>query len=109
LDIEGIVRKGFVPPGKMVNGKFCCDVLGRIRENIRRKLLDKWCNDSWALHHDNAPAYASLVLQHFLASTKKTVIPNPPYSPDIAPHDFFHLSKMKLKLKGRRFDRIEEM
>jgi hypothetical protein len=37
------------------------------------------------------------------------VIPHPPYSPDLAPCDFFLFPKMKLKLKGRRFDTIEEI
>ena len=37
------------------------------------------------------------------------VIPHPPYSPDFAPCDFFLFPKMKLKLKGRRFDTIEEI
>jgi hypothetical protein len=37
------------------------------------------------------------------------VIPHPPYSPDLAPCDFFLFPKMKLKLKGRRFDAIEEI
>jgi hypothetical protein len=36
------------------------------------------------------------------------VIPYPPYSPDLAPCDFFLFPKMKLKLKGRRFDTAEE-
>jgi transposase len=33
----------------------------------------------------------------------------PPYSPDLAPCDFFLFPKMKLRLKGRRFDTIEEI
>jgi hypothetical protein len=37
------------------------------------------------------------------------VISNPPYSPDLAPYDFFLFPKMKLKLKGRRFDTTEEI
>jgi hypothetical protein len=37
------------------------------------------------------------------------VIPHPPYSPDLAPCDLFLFPKMKLKLKGRQFDTIEEM
>jgi hypothetical protein len=37
------------------------------------------------------------------------VIPHPPYSPGLASCDFFLFSKMKLKLKGRRFDTVEEM
>jgi hypothetical protein len=37
------------------------------------------------------------------------VILHPPYSPDLAPCNFFLFLKMKLKLKGRRFDNIEEI
>jgi histone-lysine N-methyltransferase SETMAR len=37
------------------------------------------------------------------------VILHPPYSPDLASHDFFLFPKMKLKLKGCRFDNFEEM
>jgi hypothetical protein len=45
----------------------------------------------------------------FLASTNTTVIPHPLYSPDFAPCDFFLFSKMKFKLKMRRFNSIEEI
>jgi hypothetical protein len=34
---------------------------------------------------------------------------HPPYCPDLALCDFFLLPKMKLKLKGRRFDTIEKI
>jgi hypothetical protein len=37
------------------------------------------------------------------------VITHPPYSPDLAPCDFFLFLKTKLKLKGRRFDTTEEI
>jgi hypothetical protein len=37
------------------------------------------------------------------------IIPNPPYSPDLAPCDFFLFPKMKLKLKGCWFDKTEEI
>jgi hypothetical protein len=38
-----------------------------------------------------------------------TVILHTPYSPDLARCDFFLFPKMKLKLKGRRFDTSEEI
>jgi hypothetical protein len=38
-----------------------------------------------------------------------TVIPHPPYSPDLVTCDFSQFPKMKLKLKRRRFDSIEEI
>ena len=49
------------------------------------------------------------VAHQFLEKNKIAVIPHPPYSPDLAPCDFFLFRKMKLKLKGRRFDIIEEI
>ena len=36
-------------------------------------------------------------------------MPHPPYSPDLAPADFFVFSKLKTTLKGRRFQTIEEI
>jgi len=30
-----------------------------LRENVRRKRPDLWQNNTWLLHHDNAPAHAA--------------------------------------------------
>jgi transposase len=109
FDIDGIIHKEFVPQGQTVNAKFYCDVLRRLREVMRRKRPGKWRTNNWVLHHDNAPAHTALAVQHFLASKNMMVIPHPPYSPDLAPCDFFLLPKMKIKLKGRRFDTVEEI
>jgi hypothetical protein len=38
-----------------------------------------------------------------------TVIPHPPYLPNLSTCDFFLFPKMKLKFKGRRFNNIEEI
>jgi hypothetical protein len=64
------VRTEFVPPEQTVNGKLYCVVMRRLTE----KNADKWRYNSCALHHDKAPAHASLVVQQFLASTDMTVI-----------------------------------
>jgi len=37
-----------------------------------------------------------------------TVVPHPPYSPDLAPSDFL-FPKLNMKLKGRRFQILEEI
>jgi hypothetical protein len=61
------------------------------------------------LHHDIAPAHTSVLTQQFLAKYYMAVNPHPPYSPNMTPCDFFLFPKMKLKLKGRRFDATEEI
>jgi len=90
-------------------GKFCCEVLRRRRENVRRKLPEMWKNGDWLLHHYNAPAYTSPVLREFLTKNNMTTVPHPAYSPDLAPCDFYVFRKMILRLKGRRFVSIEEI
>jgi hypothetical protein len=60
------------------------------------------------LHHDNAPSHSSVLTQQFLAKYKTAVIPHPPYFPDLAPCDLFLFPKIKLKLKGHRFDTTED-
>jgi transposase len=61
------------------------------------------------LHHDNAPAHMSFFVRNFLAKNKTTIVPQPPYSPDLAPADFFLFPKLKSALKERRFDTINEI
>jgi len=36
-----------------------------------------------------------------------TVVPHPPYLPDLAPSDFFLFPKLKMKFKGQRFQTEE--
>ena len=63
------MHKEFVPPAQTVNGKFYCEVLRRLRENVRRKRSEMWKNGGWLLHHDNAPAHTLFVVRKLL--TKK--------------------------------------
>ena len=44
-----------------------------------------------------------------LAKHATTVLPQPPYSPDLAPADFFLFPKLKSTPKGRHFESIEAM
>ena len=108
LDIRGIVHKEFVPPGQTVNGKFYCEVLRQLRENVKQKRPEMWKNGNWLLHHGNAAAHTSLV-REFLTKKNMTTVPHPAYSPDLAPCDFYVFLKMKLQLKGQRFVSIEEV
>jgi transposase len=50
-----------------------------------------------------------LLIREFLAKDETSVVPQPPYSPDLAPADFFLFPKMKSTLKGRRFQTVDEI
>jgi len=109
FDWKGIVHHEFVPRGQMVNKQLYQEVLARLRDAMRRKRPELWENQTWMLHHDNAPAHASLLIRSYLAKHQTSVMPHPPYSPNLAPADFFLFAKLKITLKGRRFQTIEEI
>ena len=81
----------------------------RLREAVRRKRPEAWTNKTWMLHHDNAPPHASLLIREFFAKQETIVVSQPPYSPDLAPADFFLFPKLKSTLRGRRFQTVEEI
>jgi hypothetical protein len=104
FDSCGIVHKEFVPPGQTVNQAFYQEVLGRLRQRVmcvRRDIAS-----SWILHHDNAPSHTSLAVRELLAEKQIVVLPHPPYSPDLAPCDFFIFPKIKNNLKGHHFSTL---
>ena len=109
FDVKGIVYKEFVQTCQTVNSGFYCDLLGRLRENVRRRRPRLWQEQAWLLHHDKDPSDTSVLTHQFLAKNNMVVIPHPTYSPDLAPCDFFLFPKIELKLKGRRFDTTEEI
>jgi len=109
FDWQGVIHYEFVPRGQTINKEFYVAVLKRLREAIPWKRLQFWMNESWVLHHDNAPAHSSFLVRNFLAKNEMTVVPQPPYSPDLVPADFFLFPELKSTLKGRRFNTFDEI
>ena len=83
-----------------------CDVcVNQFAENDRKNGRD----DDWMLNHDNAPAHISHLVQQFLAKHGTAQLRQPPYSPDLAPCDFFLFPGLKKVLKGHRFEATEDI
>ncbi|KAJ4450782.1 hypothetical protein ANN_02212, partial [Periplaneta americana] len=109
FDVRGIVHHEYAPEGQMVTKEYYHDVLWRLRDAVRRKRLDMWTANNWHLHHDNAPAHSSQLIHTFLAKHGITTVHQPPYSPDLAPCDFWLFPKLKTPLKGSHFESREEI
>ncbi|UYV70083.1 hypothetical protein LAZ67_7001725 [Cordylochernes scorpioides] len=109
FDCRGVVHHEFLPQGRTVNKEYYLQVMRNLREAIRQKRPDLWKNKNWLLHHDNASAHTSLLVRDFFAKNNTLMMPRPPYSPDLAPCDFFLFPKLKRPMKGRRYARLDEI
>ena len=56
-----------------------------------------------------APAHTSAVATAKLVELGYELLPHPPYSPDLAPCDFFCVSKLKKSLARQKFESNEEV
>ncbi|UYV63689.1 hypothetical protein LAZ67_2005309 [Cordylochernes scorpioides] len=107
FDINGLVHHEFIPFGRTINQEVYLGIMRRLREAGRLKRPERWQNNDWILHVDNARSHTAHVVLQFLAKHSTIHIPHPPYSPDLAPNDFFLYSILKMKLKGRKFDNVD--
>jgi hypothetical protein len=85
FDSEGIIHHEYTPERQTINKEFYLEIL-RLRESFGRK-AEKWWNE-WILHHNNAPAHTSHLMQQLLAIHGTTQLQHPPHSPDLTPCDF---------------------
>ena len=95
--------KELVPKNRRLTIRDFADTIG-----ISRGSLNTVSKDILRKHRDNAPSHTALVLRDHFAKNSTHVVPQPPYSPDLAPCDFWLFPELKRQLQGHRFDTIEE-
>jgi hypothetical protein len=107
FDMERIVQYEPVPEDQRMNQQHCVEVLKRLRLAVCRKRPKKRASRAWALHCDNAHAHTARSFQASLANHGIPVVQQPPYSPDMAPCDFWLIPRFKMATKGKKFDDID--
>ena len=80
-------------------------VLREFSEGFHRKRPALFKSGPWHFHQDNTPVHNSIFVTDYLTKMGIKTVPQPPYSPDLAPCDFWILPK----LRGCHYETIEEM
>jgi len=109
FDYRGEMHYEFLVPGQTVNKEYYLSVMQCLHEAIRKKRPELWAGNFWFLHHYNAPSHSTLILRDHFAKNSTHIVPQPPYSPNLASCDFWQFPKLKRPLRGYRFDTIEEI
>ena len=60
-------------------------------------------------HQDNARVHTCAVAMAKIHELGYKLLPHPPYSPDLAPSDYFLFPNLKKWLGGKRFDSNDEV
>jgi len=109
FDSRGVVHHKYAPQGQNINKEYYLEVLRRFLDAVRHKRPGMWAAGTWQLQYDNAPARSSQLIQTFLAKHNIFVVRQAPYSPDMAPCDFWLFSHLKTQLKGTRFESRDDI
>lgn len=107
-DREGILLIEFMVKGHTITGMSYKKTI----ENLRQAVLEKRAGGEKRrilLLHDNAPAHTSHLSRAAIQEQGMTELFQPPYSPDIAPSDYYLFRHLKKFLRGQRFSSDNEV
>jgi len=107
-DSQGILLLDVLPSGQTVTSQYYADLLCKLREEIKNKRRGKLAKGVIMLD-DNARVHTAKTVQEQLRKFKWTRLDHPPYSPDLAPSDFYLFKFLKNFLKGTNFTEKEEL
>ena len=105
FDSTGMPYMHWVPNGQTVNKEYYVEVLKEFKKRFWRKRPALFKSGQWHFHQENALVHNSILVSDYLTNIGLKTVPHPPYSPDIAPCDFWLFPK----LRGRCHEIIEEM
>ena len=97
----------YKPAGTSITGEYYANVIKQLRVAIEEKRSGKLA--AGVLLHDNAPVHKSRVVQAAIRECKFEQLNHPPYSPDLAPSDYYLFRNLKSHLHGTRFRDDDEL
>ncbi|GFS87563.1 hypothetical protein TNCV_2941651 [Trichonephila clavipes] len=100
---SGMFYTKFLTKRFMMNFDRYCATLRPLKKCIRRIRSER---SIFLLHHDNARPYCSAQTQDVMGKLKFTMVPQPPYSPNLAPLNLWLLPKLKETLKDQFFQQM---
>ena len=107
-DAKGIIFIDYLQKGRRINEEYYADLLKQLRKAIKAKRPGK-LTKMVLFHQVNALAHKSVVAMAAVHDCGFTLVDHPPYSPDLAPSDYFLFPNMKKHLAGQHYRSDEEV
>ena len=100
MDYDGVVFWGVLELNQTMNSERYRDFL---EEHVSNWEVEKGIKRPVILH-DNARPHKSNLIQQLFSKKGWSLLPHPPYPPDMHPCDFNCFGQLKLRLRGNRYD-----
>ena len=92
-DSHSIIYIDYLEKGKYINSDYYIELLVRLKDEIAKKRPDMK-KKKIIFHQDNAPCHKSLKTMAKLSELGYELLPHPPYSPDLAPSDYWFFADL---------------
>ena len=97
FDSTDMIYMHWVPAGQTVNKEYYVEVLREFRKRFRRKRSALFELGLWHFHQDNEPVPNFILVTDYLTKMGIKTVPQPLYSPDLAPCDIWLFPKLSGK------------
>ncbi|CAK9818215.1 Histone-lysine N-methyltransferase SETMAR [Anthophora quadrimaculata] len=105
---KGILLAEWCDKGSTINGDHYRKQLDKVHEILKTKRSDRPKRKPLFLQ-DNARPHKAQETMKKIKDLGWKIIDHPPYSPDLAPSDFFLFSNLKRFLRGRSYETTDTM
>ena len=109
FDNTDIIYMQWVPTAQRVNKEYYVEVLREFRKRFPRKRPTLFKSGKWHFQQENSPVHNSILVTNYLTKMGIKTVSHGRYSTDLVPCDFLLFLKRKEKLRGCRYETIEEM
>lgn len=110
----GILKESFfffeiLPDNTTINSKVYCHQLDKLNDALQQKRPELINRKGVVFLQDNARPHTSLVTRQKLLQLEWDTMPHPPYSPDLAPSDYYLFRSLQNFLDDKSFTSNEEV
>lgn len=105
-DCDGVIMFELLPPNTSITADLYCDQLDRLATQIQQKRPG---HGPVRFLHDNARPHTAIRTRQKLLNLGWEVLNHPPYSPDLAPSDYYLFLSISNALRNKRFKDEDEI
>lgn len=108
-DYKGIIFFELLPDNSTIDSKVYCNQMDKLNAVIKQKRPELINRKGVVFQHDNARPHTSLATRTKILQLGWDVLPHPPYSPDLAPSDYYLFRSLQNFLDGQTFSSNEDI